>query len=320
MVNQRKVLGMTRMVTFYRMFKTEYSFMEQDTLYIIGNGFDIAHGLSTQYQNFKEWLLKNGLNSFARRMEILYPDVKNDNGDWNDIETALGHFNMEDVIAYDKYYTDCNYSKEVVLPVGNNIKAVTASLSGNLWKWIKSVDLLTAKRMFQLEETALFVNFNYTLTLENVYEIPDAHVWHIHGSISDKTNVLVVGYGVDDMFDNAPNPPSYNPTDDDMRRNIMTDMKKPVDYCIDEFHKWHCSAKLKNIKHVKVIGHSCSNVDEPYFADIAKSISKDADWVFYIHNGRKEKKYAEFASRIISQDGLEQVYSVVLDANFPLVK
>lgn len=302
------------------MFKTEYSFMEQDTLYIIGNGFDIAHGLSTQYQNFKEWLLKNGLNSFARRMEILYPDVKNDNGEWNDIETALGHFNMEDVIVYDKYYTDCNYSKEVVLPVGNNIKAVTASLSGNLWKWIKSVDLLTAKRMFQLEETALFVNFNYTLTLENVYEIPDAHVWHIHGSISDKTNVLVVGYGVDDMFDNAPNPPSYNPTDDDMRRNIMTDMKKPVDYCIDEFHKWHCSAKLKNIKHVKVIGHSCSNVDEPYFADIAKSISKDADWVFYIHNGRKEKKYAEFASRIISQDGLEQVYFVVLDANFPLVK
>ena len=302
------------------MFKTEYSFMEQDTLYIIGNGFDIAHGLSTQYQNFKKWLLKSGLNSFARRMETLYPDVKNDNDEWNDIETALGHFNMEDVIAYDKYYTDCNNSKEVVLPVGNNIKAVTASLSSNLWKWIMSVDLLSAKRMFQLEETALFVNFNYTLTLENVYEIPNTDVWHIHGSISDKTNVLVIGYGVDDMFDNAPNPPSYSPTDDDMRRNIMTDMKKPVDYCIGEFHKWQCFAKLKNIKHVKVIGHSCSNVDEPYFTDIAKSISKDADWLFYIHDGLKEKKYAEFASRIISQDGLEQVYSVVLDANFPLVK
>ena len=56
---------------------------------------------------------------------------------------------------------------------------------------------------------------------------------------------------------------------------------------------------------------SCSNVDEPYFTDIAKSISKDADWLFYIHDGLKEKKYAEFASRIISQDGLEQVYSVV---------
>ena len=63
------------------MFKTEYSFMEQDTLYIIGNGFDIAHGLSTQYQNFKKWLLKSGLNSFARRMETLYPDVKNDTRD-----------------------------------------------------------------------------------------------------------------------------------------------------------------------------------------------------------------------------------------------
>lgn len=38
---------MIKKVIFYRMFKTEYSFMEQDTLYIIGNGFDIAHGLST---------------------------------------------------------------------------------------------------------------------------------------------------------------------------------------------------------------------------------------------------------------------------------
>lgn len=143
--------------------------MEQDTLYIIGNGFDIAHGLSTRYKDFKKWLIKSGLSSFVRRMETLYPDVKNDNGEWNDIETALGHFKMEDVIAYDKYYTDCNCSEEVALPVGNNIKNVTVSLLGNLWKWIKSVDLSKTKRVFSLNDNALFISFNYTLTLESIY-------------------------------------------------------------------------------------------------------------------------------------------------------
>lgn len=29
------------------------------TLYIIGNGFDIAHGLDTSYWNFREYLLDN---------------------------------------------------------------------------------------------------------------------------------------------------------------------------------------------------------------------------------------------------------------------
>lgn len=42
--------------------------MKQDTLYIIGNGFDIAHGLKTTYNDFKNWLEKLGFRSFVKRM------------------------------------------------------------------------------------------------------------------------------------------------------------------------------------------------------------------------------------------------------------
>lgn len=115
-----------------------------------------------------------------------------------------------------------------------------------------------------------------------------------------------MGYGVVDAFDNAPSPTSNNISDDDKRRNIMTEMKKPVKFCIDKLHNWKNFAKLKEVKHVKVIGHSCSKVDEPYFMDIARSISKDADWTFYIHDNLKKVEYENFASRIISQDGLHQ--------------
>ena len=293
--------------------------MEQDTLYIVGNGFDLAHGLKTKYNDFRNWLEESGFHSFVNRMEALYPDVKNANGEWNDIETALGHFKMKDVIAYDKKYTDCNSAENVVLPVGNNIKSVTASLSGNLWKWIKSVDLLKTKRMFLLNENALFVSFNYTLTLETVYEIPQDKAWHVHGSISDKTNVLVIGYGVDEKFDNAPNPTAYNLTDVDKRRNMMTDMIKRVPLYIDKFHKWNNFPKMKAIKHVKVIGHSCSKVDQAYFEDIANAISTDADWTFYYHASKSKKYYAKFAKDIVNFVG-KQCVKVKHDSKLKRVK
>lgn len=34
--------------------------MEEECLYIIGNGFDLKHGMSTKYSDFKRWLFDNG--------------------------------------------------------------------------------------------------------------------------------------------------------------------------------------------------------------------------------------------------------------------
>lgn len=34
--------------------------MKEECLYIIGNGFDLKHGMSTKYSDFKRWLFDNG--------------------------------------------------------------------------------------------------------------------------------------------------------------------------------------------------------------------------------------------------------------------
>lgn len=39
-------------------------------LFIIGNGFDIAHGLPTRYLDFREFLEKNDFSFFERVFEI----------------------------------------------------------------------------------------------------------------------------------------------------------------------------------------------------------------------------------------------------------
>ena len=36
--------------------------MEENGIVIVGNGFDVNHGLPSSYANFKEWLKNNDIN------------------------------------------------------------------------------------------------------------------------------------------------------------------------------------------------------------------------------------------------------------------
>lgn len=60
------------------------------TLYIIGNGFDLAHKMKSSYRDFKEWLCRSGYNDYILIMQRLFPSVVD--GEyllWSDFENAL---------------------------------------------------------------------------------------------------------------------------------------------------------------------------------------------------------------------------------------
>ena len=44
----------------------------KDSLVIIGNGFDLAHGLKTGYSDFREWLLQHDQSGFVQSMERIF--------------------------------------------------------------------------------------------------------------------------------------------------------------------------------------------------------------------------------------------------------
>ena len=52
--------------------------MMYKTLYIIGNGFDLAHGMPTRYGDFKRWLIENGRIDVIHELESAFP-VQKDN-------------------------------------------------------------------------------------------------------------------------------------------------------------------------------------------------------------------------------------------------
>lgn len=37
----------------------DYEIKEEERLYVIGNGFDVHHGIDSKYVDFKKWLMRN---------------------------------------------------------------------------------------------------------------------------------------------------------------------------------------------------------------------------------------------------------------------
>ena len=65
-------------------------------LYIIGNGFDLAHGIKSGYWNFREWLVLNKYN-LVGMMDIFF---SNQRDVWSGIEQALGEYDEESILDY----------------------------------------------------------------------------------------------------------------------------------------------------------------------------------------------------------------------------
>ena len=62
-----------------------------DTLYIIGNGFDLHHGLRTSYANFRDdYVTKKGSVLWNDLLDIYGSAPQNDNLWWKDFENMLG--------------------------------------------------------------------------------------------------------------------------------------------------------------------------------------------------------------------------------------
>lgn len=276
----------------------------KNVLYIIGNGFDLAHGMKTSYEDFHQWLLCNGASYAVYRLERLYPNLRNDLGRWCDLEAALGSVTLKEAIGYDKDFQDCpnevNFedSSHDAYRCGENLKNVVDILPGLLRDWVASITTNDVRPIFELNKGAKFLSFNYTRTLENVYQIKTDKILHIHETvIGDRP--LVVGYG-ESRFEDDEYVPDDDAIDVVLIKNLLSHCRKPVDAILKEPipKKWFES--LGEIESVIVYGHSCSMVDKPYFETVADNIKANASWTFNVHDTNKNKSIEKFALSILT--------------------
>ena len=68
----------------------------ENTLYIIGNGFDLHHGLNTSYLDFRNYCA-SFLPSLWRFLSEIYGDMINNDMWWSNFENMLGCVNYDNL-------------------------------------------------------------------------------------------------------------------------------------------------------------------------------------------------------------------------------
>ena len=275
--------------------------MSLESLYIIGNGFDIHHGIPSRYSDFKEYL-SNVDNDLHDLVEEYIPAQE----DWSDLEAALAEIDIDDVIenasqflvSYgaedwsDAYHHDYQYE------VSKVIEKLSVSLKMRFGEWVRQLVIPSTKELviapLDLPPTSRYLNFNYTSSLTDIYSILKNSIFYIHGD-AQENDELVLGHAWNPVefpsLNNVPDPELMdtrvmegNEIINGYFGHTFKNSKKIIAENIDYF------VSLRGVSKIIVLGHSLSLVDEAYFREIVKSIRVEVtQWVVtYYRDDEKE--------------------------------
>ncbi|MFZ6047418.1 bacteriophage abortive infection AbiH family protein [Pseudomonas sp. CR3202] len=255
------------------------------TLNIIGNGFDLWHGLPTSYDLFYAFA-KDTLDE----LESFYLIDTVQNGPWSDFENSLGKFDWQ--LFYEAHDhtdpTDENFRPSEAFGLEDDITEqandLVEAIKEHFHEWIESIDVTLASKKVSFSEADSFLSFNYTSTIQLIYGIDDANILHIHGR-SGAYDDLIFGHG--ETMEEEPELDENG----DSNRTIFSDaegaakypfyaLQKPVSEVIKTNRDFFSS--LGSFSTIRVIGHSLNDIDLPYFEEIAKN-SNNANWKIYCY-------------------------------------
>lgn len=251
---------------------------ENNTLYFIGNGFDLFHNLNTRYSDFRKWLVNNRYTDFVSAMELLFPKLQDGKYLlWKDFEKSLESANLQK--AHHDFFqgTDDGWFDEDVQ--GRVIERINPHLNKIpylLRQWLQSTPIDNVPRLLNLSKESLYLSFNYTLLLEDVYYIPSSHVLHIHNSIQDE-KPFITGHSF--LYDeNGITTENINIEKSTQQiAKELNGLRKPVDSIINKNSMFFDS--LKNITQVVVFGHSLSDIDSLYFTKVIHQVKDDTNGI-----------------------------------------
>ena len=255
---------------------------EKKTLYIIGNGFDLFHKLPTSYFHFYQWLKMMKQDDFIDKMEKFFPSKHEiDKLLWHDFEMALGKYDLH--LIYNRFTPEVSdryiknlelYARRAVEPIINKIRPLVS-------EWAQSISLNGVRPQIELLSDAQYLTFNYTLTLERVYQIKRTQIFHIHNSVNN--DKVVVGSSV---WKNRWDTERLGLSDEEEQGqkeliDVLNTLYKNPSGIIDASRDYF--SHLSHIEHIVILGHSLSSIDMPYFREICYNISPNSHWYISKH-------------------------------------
>jgi len=298
-------------------------------LFVIGNGFDKAHSLKTDYIDFRDFLYEN-YPDFLSSFEEAYGNCLESNRElvndslWRTFEANLCNI-AEDYIVDIAASIDLGLEggdidiEDTMMTYWEEQYSYIEKLREFLHEWVTCLDInVPAKThyiqpMYDEEDDVtedMFLTFNYTLVLEDVYKIDSSNICHIHSSISDGEDELVIGHGNKDKQAHAIEK-MYQAQErcDDKESSIYSVLatyyektEKDVKFFMENNSYFFRS--LENVEKIYIVGHSLGEVDSPYFIEIYKNVAPTTQWIVICRNDSETQEKMTVLKKLGVKDGM----------------
>lgn len=283
--------------------------MNNSRVYIIGNGFDLHHGIQSSYSNFKTYLKNMDRNIFEAVETYLSP--KNN---WSDLEESLASLdsdylteNASDfLVSYgaddwsDSGHHDYQYEIEQI------VESLSSRLKSHFSDWIIQLDIPNhnevSPNILKINPNVTYLSFNYTNTLEKIYGVQKSNTLFIHGYAKNQSD-LILGHGW-----NPINIPALNEEDYERLDARVIEGNEIINRY---FHKTFKQTSkiiqanamffnnLTTVSEIYILGHSLSHVDIEYFQAIVKHVnSNDVQWTVSYYNNEELERHQQTMSNL----------------------
>ena len=233
-------------------------------LFVIGNGFDIKHGLKTDYQNFKNEVEKNDLKLFEiiNKAEKAYNEQNpyNTSNEWSDFEELLRYIDFAD---YNSNYIDNSIklaSQNNNSNILNNNNKIIDDINKQFNKWVSKVKLKISGKSKKINNDNYYLSFNYTKVFQKKYNINKKNINQIHLCKSSSRPYI---FGMKKIEEDKSLSSNFKGSLDEIINETSKIFEKPVDKIIDEG-----LVNYRNLKEIYFWGFSLSDVDKPYIEKI----------------------------------------------------
>lgn len=270
-------------------------------LVVVGNGFDLAHGLDTKYSDFFGKLIVPKYRDFYDKICNFIPKKEL----FHSLETALSKFNDE------KFYK----KSEIEISKNKNSDRETIKNSLNLElqkslsfaedmpiylrEWIREINTNVEAVLPQekIDKNSIYLNFNYTDTLERAYGISCKQILYIHGK-AKRGDDLILGHNEKNKIKNN-NLPMVKEKHNQLAIYNQYQCKKiqKAQTIINSYYEktYKDSINIINnnkkffnslyeIKEIYIYGHSLSRIDYDYFFEIREKVSCTCNWNISFHD------------------------------------
>lgn len=271
------------------------------TIFVIGNGFDLAHGLKTSYGHFMDSIDDDKINN--NDLLFILKHVKN-KGNWSDIEYL--YFTLlkkcDDIEGYLKDNFGILVDEYSSQHLDNNFNEIKLLLEEYLFSEQKNLKLIdTYSNLFEEfnDSDTLILDFNYTNTISEYLQKFNSNIQHIkiHGELLKTHNPIVFGYAANDE--------EAKYLTDKNDEYLMKNIKKLRYLLADNESRFKAMLETSLSKiDVYILGHSCGLSDRLILNELFTHINVEKITQLYYNN------MDEFLKTVINIDRVIDDYIV----------